>query len=107
VCFVLRVTQRSRISQVCRKMARYAGLVALATAQVPSDLPVMIISLIQWVCVYAACVFLCQISRKWLKRPSLRPALKWSRLEPYVCNCALARDLLGGRAGWKDVIRYD
>jgi hypothetical protein len=98
-CFVIRVTQRCRTSQVCRKMARDAGLVALATAQVPSDLPIMSIASIICVCGYAVWVHICQISRKWPKRPTRTPALKWSCLKPFVCNCVLASDVLSTRTG--------
>jgi hypothetical protein len=98
-CLAIRETQRCRISQVCHKMARNAGLVDLATAQMPSDFPMVITASIQWVHGYAAWVLLCQISRKWLKRPSCTPAVNWSHLEPFVCNCMLAGDVLSVRGG--------
>ncbi len=56
---VIRVTQLRHISQVCHKMARDAGLVALAAAQVPSYLSLMITASILRVCGQAAWVFLC------------------------------------------------
>eukprot|EP01043_Picozoa_sp_COSAG02_P006946 COSAG02_NODE_203_length_29261_cov_20.960395_21_plen_84_part_00 len=45
-------------------MAWCTGLVALAAAHVPSDLPPMITVMIQWVCDHAAWVILYQIARK-------------------------------------------
>ena len=82
-CFVIRDTQRCWISQVCRQMARDAGLVALTAAHAPSYLPLMITASMQWVCGYAAWVLLCQIARKWSKRTmSLGPGAHGA-----VCSC--------------------
>ena len=54
---MIRVTQLCQISQVCRKLARDAGLVALAAAYAPSELPLMVTVSMQrvpdhavWVC---------------------------------------------------------
>ena len=46
-CFAVRVTQLCRISEVCRKLARDAGLVALAAAHAPSDLSPVIAASMQ------------------------------------------------------------
>ena len=73
-------------------------MVALTTSHVPSDLQVMITASMQWVCGYAALFLLCQMARKWLKPPSCTHDLKWSRLEPFVCNCVPAGNVLSTRA---------
>ena len=42
-----------------------------------------------------------------LKRSSGTPALKWSRLEPFVCNPVLAGDVMSTRTGWEAAVSYD
>jgi hypothetical protein len=87
---VIRVTQRCWISQVCRKMAWDAGLVALAAAHVLSDLQLVLTASRQWVCGYAAWVLLCQIARKWSKRAlsqsQPRTVLFWAARVVFVCH---------------------
>eukprot|EP01044_Picomonas_judraskeda_P014249 COSAG03_NODE_2244_length_2962_cov_2.912679_2_plen_116_part_00 len=58
--FVVRVAQLCRIGQVCRKVARNAGLVALAAAHVPSYLPLVVTTSMQRGRGHAAWVRLCQ-----------------------------------------------
>ena len=72
-CFVISVTHRRRISQVCYKMARCAGLVALAATNVRSNISLLITTSVQWVCGHTAWLLLCQIARKWSKRLLLSP----------------------------------
>ena len=96
-CFVIRVTQLCRINKVRRRLARDTGLVALATAHASSDLQSMDISWMARVPGHAACVCVCQIASQQLKRPSLTPAPKSSRLELYVCNCMLSGVMLSAQ----------
>ena len=73
-CFVTRVTQLCRMSQVCRTLAQCAETVALAAAHAPSGLPLMVTASIQPVPGHATRACLCQIGRRWLRRPfSRRP----------------------------------
>ena len=66
--FVARFTRLCRTGQNCRKLAQDAGLVALAIADAPSDLSLMIAASIQRVLDHFAWVYLCQIARKCFKR---------------------------------------
>jgi hypothetical protein len=105
-CFVIRVTQLCRISQVCRQSARDAGLVALAAAHASPDLQLTDSLWMTWVLGHAAWVCLCQIASQQLKRPSPTPAPKSSRLEMYVCNCVLSCVMLSTQAGRGAVYMY-
>ena len=105
-CFVIRVTQLCRIGQVRRRLARDAGLVALAAAHASSDLQLMDILWMTRVLGHAAWVRVCQIASQQLKRPSPTPAPKSSRLELYVCNCVLSGVMLSARAGREAAARY-
>ena len=105
-CFVIRVTQLCRISQVRRRLARDAGLVALAAAHASSDLQLMDTLWMPRVLGHAAWVCLCQIASQQLKRPSPTPAPKSSRLEMYVCNCVLSGVMLSAQAGRGAVDMY-
>jgi hypothetical protein len=96
--FVIRVTQLCWISQVRRRSARDAGLVALAAAHASSDLQMMNTTWMTRVLGHAAWVCVCQIASQQLKRPSCTPAPEPSRLELFVCNCVLAGDVLRTRA---------
>ena len=95
---MIRVTQLCRISQVCRRLARDAGLVALAAAHASSDLQMMDTLWMTRVLGHAVWVCLCQIASQQLKRPSSTPAPKSSRLEIYVCNCGLSGVMLSAQA---------
>ena len=89
-CFVICVTQLCRISQVRRRLARDAGLVALAAAHSSSNLQLTNTTWMTRVLGHAAWVCVCQIASQQLKRPSCTPALKSIRVELFVCNCVLA-----------------
>ena len=62
-CCVNRVSQLCRISQVCRKLARDAGPVALAATHAPSDLPMMTTASMQRVLGHATRVCFCQLAK--------------------------------------------
>eukprot|EP01044_Picomonas_judraskeda_P008071 COSAG03_NODE_899_length_5417_cov_188.692915_4_plen_243_part_00 len=97
-CFVIRVTQLCRISQVRRRLARDAGLVALAAAHSSSDLQLAITTWMAQVLGHAAWVCVCQIASQQLKRPSPTPVAKSTRLELFVCNCVLSGVTLSAQA---------
>jgi|EP01043_Picozoa_sp_COSAG02_P021566 hypothetical protein len=105
-CFVIRVTQLCRISQVYRQLARDAGLVALAAAHASSDLSLTDTACIQRVLGHAPWVQVCQLARQWLKRPSHTVDPKWSRLELFVCGCVPSGVVLSAQAGRGAVDRY-
>jgi hypothetical protein len=105
-CFVIRVTQLCRISQVYRQLARDAGLVALAAAHASSDLLLSDTACIQWVLGHAPWVQVCQLARQWLKRPLPRRTRKWSRLELFVCGGVPSGVVLSAQAGRGAVDRY-
>ena len=105
-CFVICVTQLCRISQVRRRLARDAGLVALAAAHSSSNLQLTNTTWMTWVLGHAAWVCVCQIASQQLKRPSPTPAPKSSRLEMYVCNCVLSCVMLSTQAGRGAVYMY-
>ena len=94
-----RVTQPCRISQVCRHLARDAGLVALATAHASPDLSLTVVTWIQRLLGHAAWLCFSQTSSQQLKRQQCTPASKSSRLEPVVCDCALTGNVPSTRAG--------
>ena len=96
---MIRVTQLCQISQVRRRSARDAGLVALAATNASPDLQLTDITWLKLVLGHAAWIGLCQIASQQLKRPSYTPALISSRLELSVCNCVLAGDVLRTQAG--------
>ena len=96
---VIHVTQLCRISQVCRQSARDAGLVALATTHASSNLPLTDTAWMQRLLGHAAWLCFSQIASQQLKRPSLTPTPKSSRLELYVCNCVLSGVMLSAQAG--------
>ena len=98
-CFVIRVTQLCRISQVRRRLAWDAGLVALAAAHASSNLQRIDSPWMTWVPGHAAWACVCQIASQQLTRPSLTPAPQSSRLELYVCNCMLSGVMLSAQAG--------
>jgi hypothetical protein len=84
-CFVIRVTQLCRISQVWHTSARDARLVALATAHAPSDLPLMISASIKWV--WGACCVgapLPDREKAFLTRLSHSCHPEWCRVELFV-----------------------
>lgn len=61
-------------TKVCRTVAQCAETVALAAAHAPSGLPLMVTASIQPVPGHATRACLCQIGRRWLRRPfSRRP----------------------------------
>ena len=59
---MIRVAQPCRISQVCRQLARDAGLVALTATHTSSDLPLLVISSMQRVLGHATSVCLRQVT---------------------------------------------
>ena len=101
-CFVIRVTQLCRISQVRRRLARDAGLVALAAAHASSYLPLIDILWMTRVLGHAAWVCVCQIASQQLKRPSPKSCGN----EMYVCNCVLSGVMLSAQAGRGAADRY-
>ena len=96
---MIRVTQLCQISQVRRRSAWDAGLVALAATNASPDLQLTDTAWLKLVLGHAAWIGLCQIASQQLKRPSCTLVLISSRLELSVCNCVLAGDVLRTRAG--------
>jgi hypothetical protein len=88
-CFVIRVTQLCRISQVRRRLARDAGLVALAAAHSSSDLQLTNTTWMTWVLGHAAWVCVCQIASQQLKRPSPTPVTR--KIDPSRAVCVQLR----------------
>ena len=103
---MIRVTQLCRISQVRRRLARDAGLVALAAAHSSSDLQLTNTTWMTRVLGHAAWVCVCQIASQQLKRPSPTPVAKSTRLELSVCNCVLSGVTLSAQARRGAVDRY-
>ena len=59
---MIRVAQPCRISQVCRQLARDAGLVALTATHTSSDLSLLVVSSMQRVLGHATSVCLRQVT---------------------------------------------
>ncbi len=94
-CFVIRVTQLCRISQVYRHLARGARLMDLATTHTPSYARMIYTAWMQGALGHAAWVCVCQIANQWLKRAFTRPV----EMERLLCSCVLAGVVLSAQAG--------
>ena len=102
---MVRVTQLCQISQFCRKLARDAGLVALAAAHAPSVVSLVVTASIQRVWGHAAWARLCQIARKWSKRDFSRSGPEWSCAELFVWFRVRTGEMLSTQAGRGAVTR--
>ena len=98
--FVIRVTQLCQMSQVCRKLARCAEMVAVAAVPRRSYLSVVVTVSVQRVLGQAACGCLCQIASRWLKRgPFLRRQAEELSSPPLPARPAAVRPANKWRVG--------
>ena len=80
---------------------------ALATAHTSPDLSLTNIAWMQWVLAHAARVCVCvksEVSAQTVLSLTVLPT--WSRLELFVCSCALAGDVLSGQPVRGAAARY-